>query len=95
MIICETFDEAFLTLIQLIATGDYKTVSLIFIERRNEWLVGGDGFTFDERTLPGCTCELKAIKTLMKIKEVGEIKDIALTYDDIVGEYNHKITIII
>ena len=95
MIICETFDEAFLTLIQLIATGDYKTVSLIFIERRNEWLVGGDGFTFDEKSLPGCTCELKAIKTLMKIKEVGEIKDISLAYDDIVEEYNHKITIII
>jgi hypothetical protein len=31
----------------------------------------------------------------MKIKEVGEIKDISLTYDDMAGEYNHKITIII
>lgn len=94
MITCKTFDEAFLTLIQLIASGDYKTADLIFIERRGEWIVTGDGFTF-ERTLPSYTCILETIKTLMKIKEVGKIEDISLSYDDIVESYNYEITIII
>ena len=94
MITCKTFDEAFLTFLQLVVTGNYKTADLIFIERRNEWIVTGDGFTF-ERDLPSYTCILETIKTLMKVKEIGEIKDISLSYDDIAESYDYKITIII
>ena len=94
MITCKTFDEAFLTFLQLVITGDYKTADLIFIERRNEWIVTGDGFTF-ERTLPSYACILETIEALMKVKEIGEIKDIFLSYNNITEEYDYKITIII
>lgn len=94
MITCKTFDEAFLTLIQLIASGDYKTVDFIFIERRNEWIVTGDGFAF-ERTLPSYACILEIIKTLMKIKERCEIKDISFSYNDTTEDYDYKMTMVI
>ena len=94
MITCKTFDEAFLTFLQLIITGDYKTADLIFIERRNEWIVTGDGFTF-ERSLPSYTTLLETIETLIKVKEIGEIKDISLSYNDITEEYDYKMTIVI
>lgn len=94
MITCKTFDEAFLTFLQLAITGDYKTADLIFIERRNEWIVTGDGFTF-ERTLPSYTCILETIKTLMKVREIGEIEDISISYNDTIESYDYKITMII
>lgn len=90
MITCKTFDEAFLTFLQLVITGNYKTVDFIFIERQNEWIVTGDGWT-----LPSYACILETIEALMKVKEIGEIKNISLSYNNITEEYDYKITIII
>jgi len=81
MIICETFEQAFLTLVQLIAAGDTKNATLMFFKNQKEWGVAGDGFDFDDET-PNYTYILKMLETLFKYEKIGRIKEINLSYSD-------------
>lgn len=87
MIICETFEQAFLALVQLIATGDTKDATLIFFKNQKEWGVVGDDFDFDDED-PNYTYILEMLETLFKYEKIGRIKEINLSYSDNGYTYN-------
>jgi len=91
MVISNTFEQAWLDFIEMIAGRDARNITLVKFNEE-EWGVCADSYLLfedNENITPACI--FKIMKKLFKYPDLGNIKEIDLYYNTYTKEYDYDI----